>query len=458
MKRWMMVLALAALVGAAGCGDSSDDGGGSSGGLIGGGGSGAGMGSGIGPFGGQVVHESGLTVTVPAGALSGNVAVSVGVLDRATMPAVSEGFDYITDVYELLPSGQTFAAPVDVAIPLGVLSDASAVPEIRVVTLENNAWVDVAAVRDQGAMKFSVSTFGVFSVIGGATPEPEPEIPWPDCEYPEGPAEPDFGEVFPNLSWRVAYKADGGLTTFSMREVFCSEEYADVETIVFIASSIWCPNCPDYMQYIADLSDAFAEANSLIIWLEVQDRDYNRASSAEAVEHVNRIVGNAPGIRVGDEDTLPAPAFDRNFLVQAFPSQFVVRKRDMKVIVASSNSDFITPVLQVARHPEADWNNPGDNVLPTNVGEACETDADCETGTLISYCIPASDGWSRGYCIALGCNSDAACGDSGQICAPGDNLDVCYQGCTSDNEEEVCRSGYSCSRVAGITGPRGCAP
>ncbi|MEO1270163.1 MAG: hypothetical protein AAFX99_18915, partial [Myxococcota bacterium] len=311
-----------------------------------------------------------------------------------------------------------------------------------------------AVVTESGAT-FSIDGFSVYAVIGGETPITDP---WPDCQYPAGPAIPTFDDVFPNLQWDIAYKEDGVPISFSMREVYCSEEYANVETILFIASSGWCPQCPDYMRYISDLIGAFDEANTLIVWMEVQDRNYNRASSDQALDHVNGLVGNTAGVRVGDKDTLPSPAFDQNYLVQAFPSQFVVRKRDMKVIVASANSQYITPVLQVARHPDADWGNPGDNVLPTNVGGPCRNDADCETGTLISYCVPASDGWSQGYCVALGCNSDAACGDGGQICTPGDGLDVCYQGCTSDNAEQVCRDGYSCRRVAGLLGPTGCAP
>ena len=295
----------------------------------------------------------------------------------------------------------------------------------------------------------------------------EPAEPWADCEYPSDyPMIANLNETMPPLNWLSAFSPDGTERSFSMREVYCSEEFAEIESLIFISSSGWCPNCPDYIKYIDSLSFAFEEANALIVWMEIQDRNYNPAYSDEASTHFNSLIGTGPGIRVGDADVEGGPAFTDSYLVQAFPSQFVVRKRDMKVIVASSSSEYITPVLQIARHPEEDWDNPSANALATTVGEPCISDADCDTGTLISYCIPSTDpdsgestGWRGGYCLALGCSTDDSCGPGqGNICVPQENLDACYRSCDRDAEENSCRTGYDCRRVGGLFGPNACAP
>ncbi|MEO1269448.1 MAG: hypothetical protein AAFX99_15270, partial [Myxococcota bacterium] len=253
---------------------------------------------GIGAEGGVVSHRSGVNLAVPAGALSEHVELSVEeIIDRASLAALPEGFDYISGAFAFLPYGQSFSVPVEVLLPFSSFPDVS---ETRVVRLDDRSdteWetVEGASITEEEAT-FSFDRLGVYAVVSGEAPAPDP---WPDCQYPVGPAAPAHNEVIPNLSWDIAYKEDGVPIAFSMREVYCSEEYADVETILFFATADWCPSCPFYMEYIRDLIDAFMEANTLIVWIEVEDRNYNIASSSHALEHVNRIIGDTPGIRVG---------------------------------------------------------------------------------------------------------------------------------------------------------------
>lgn len=271
----------------------------------------------------------------------------------------------------------------------------------------------------------------------------------------------------PELSWQGAYLGDGTQRDFSLREVHCSDEFADVETILFVASSGWCPNCPAYAQYVLEISGALAAEGMLIVWVEVENGNFNPSSHAEAQTSITNYIGEGgPGIRIGDAETLPAASVFKGIqLVQAFPSQFVVRKRDMRVIAASFTTQYLMPILQVARHPDADWDNPGDNVLPTSVGEPCLSEVDCDTGTLLPNCFQARDsegeftGWAGGYCSGLLCNSNEACGD-GMVCAQinSDGLTGCFKACAEETIEQDCRPGYRCRPIGGIFGDRVCQP
>jgi hypothetical protein len=270
-----------------------------------------------------------------------------------------------------------------------------------------------------------------------------------------------MGQVIPPLAWSAAYKAVGALVEdFSLEKVYCDPEYADVETIIFISSAEWCPNCPNYLRFVQTFLPALAEANALIVWVEVQDNNFNPASSLDGWRTFDRIFDDNGediiGMFVGDKDMVGGPVFNGNSLVQAFPSQFVVRKRDMRVIHGSIRSDYLLPLLQLARHPEADWDNPTNNTLPTNVGEPCASDAACDTGTLLNYCLTADNGYPDGYCTGLTCANDAACGE-GNICATVDQngLTACFKGCADATE---CRTGFECTPLGDEGSAKACQP
>ncbi len=299
-----------------------------------------------------------------------------------------------------------------------------------------------------------------------AQPEEEPVDPLADCQYPTGSARPTFNQVMPELSWETAILEDGTVGTLSMKEVYCSERFAHINTLLFVVTAGWCPSCPQYAQYIDGIKEGLEEAGVLLVWLEGEDRNYNLSTSAQANASIKRYIGDSNiGVRVGDADTLPTPgAVRNNRLVQAFPTQFIVRKRDMKIISASTNSDLLLPVLQIARYPEANWSDPTHNVLPTNVGDPCTSDVDCDAGTLITQCIQPRDengqptGWTGGYCTGLTCADDSACGEGGLCVEVERGLTACFKGCDKQAEDPGCRGGYSCRPAAGILGPTACVP
>ncbi len=96
----------------------------------------------------------------------------------------------------------------------------------------------------------------------------------------------------------------------------------------------------------------------------------------------------------------------------------------------------------------------------TDAGDACMSDMDCEAGVLQALCVLPTDpmgmptGFADGYCTALGCNGDEACG-AGNLCVTIDQMGstACFAGCTpADNGTGVCRSGYQCLDLAGGMG------
>ncbi len=102
----------------------------------------------------------------------------------------------------------------------------------------------------------------------------------------------------------------------------------------------------------------------------------------------------------------------------------------------------------------------------TNSGAACMMDGDCMAGTLQPFCILPTDmngqpsGWEGGYCTAIGCNGDAACGTN-KVCVTIDQMGTraCFQGCTpANNGAGVCRMSYQCLDVSGGQGVGVCFP
>jgi hypothetical protein len=97
---------------------------------------------------------------------------------------------------------------------------------------------------------------------------------------------------------------------------------------------------------------------------------------------------------------------------------------------------------------------PGSGPGNTNAGAACESDADCEADTLPATCIPETSpedntetGFAGGYCTAIGCQSDDACG-AGNFClqVAEDGTTACIAGCQSQAD---CRDGYACNDLTG---------
>jgi len=84
----------------------------------------------VGAAGGTFTTSSGVTIEVPAGAVSGDTAFTV-TTTTATAPAPLTGTNTIGDTYEFGPSGVTFAQPVKVTLPLPAGAPTSNVVLVR---------------------------------------------------------------------------------------------------------------------------------------------------------------------------------------------------------------------------------------------------------------------------------------------------------------------------------------
>jgi hypothetical protein len=99
----------------------------------------------------------------------------------------------------------------------------------------------------------------------------------------------------------------------------------------------------------------------------------------------------------------------------------------------------------------------------TNVGGACEANADCNL--LDGECIPATEadaptGFTDGYCSAACQTNPAKCGDNG-VCLGTATAASCFAGCTTPGQGQGpdCRDGYVCRQIGGGTATEGfCFP
>jgi len=157
----------------------------------------------------------------------------------------------------------------------------------------------------------------------------------------------------PPLSWPGAQEAGGTRIDLDLETVHCDQDY---ETIHFFVGTGWCSACPDYLRRFAAAAPAIEAAGGLVVYIEVEDASYRSASNESAANVVNRHVGDAPGVRVGDGDTQPSPgALQQAPIVGSYPAAFVVRTRDMRIIASQETSQQMLELEAIARDPERLW-------------------------------------------------------------------------------------------------------
>lgn len=196
------------------------------------------------------------------------------------------------------------------------------------------------------------------------------------CSYPQFSPELVYGRVMPALSWpakRENGTAAGESFVFDLREVRCSVEWADTKTITFVLSAGWCTPCTLYAQRLEQEIDELRQLGMEVVIIEVEDYDTLPADLNFAWGHLNRITGTVPGIVAGDADTMPQPRFlAETSILRAFPSVFVVRTSDMRIIADQNRTDRYLPLDQIAANPDADWSSPGYPAFENNCAEGQE--------------------------------------------------------------------------------------
>ncbi|MBV70891.1 MAG: hypothetical protein CMH52_06025 [Myxococcales bacterium] len=204
-----------------------------------------------------------------------------------------------------------------------------------------------------------------------------------DCQYPANNGQIAFMEVFPDLFWKDSYLPDGTQVNFSMRHFHCSPRYADKETLIIVLGAGWCGPCSRMTRDILNpRAPELVDMGAEILYLEAQDTNYELATSRFAYRHIGSLIDQGPGVRSGELDTqiytadstlMDVPGYVQGQpIVTGFPSVWVLRKRDMRLIADQGRSNYYLPFELICADPEADWSNPPPPPFRSNCEEGDE--------------------------------------------------------------------------------------
>jgi hypothetical protein len=230
-----------------------------------------------------------------------------------------------------------------------------------------------------GRLWFTNAYQGTVNVIEpGPIDMPEPEMPSPvsrgDCAYPEWNGEIGVGHVLPPFTWSNAHKNGQVIGDFGAIDIFCDEDWADVDTVTFVVYPEWIPWLFEYVAYVDALAPQIQDARGRIVYVGAQDLRGGLLNSQQANTAIAELTPQGSGVRVGEADNTYATRLIDTGLIDHMPSSFVVRRSDMTVLATQRTRalDHL-PLVEMAQDPDADWSNPGPAtiipVLPSNCEE-----------------------------------------------------------------------------------------
>ena len=180
------------------------------------------------------------------------------------------------------------------------------------------------------------------------------------CNYPSYDRQIELNSIFPPLAWADAYDEFGNISPYSMRDIYCDSNRAPT-TIAVIVGAGWCTACSTLTRSIIHpIINDLSMANMQVLYIEAENGQYEPATSRFAYRHIDRLIGGSPSIRVGDIATsmneqagawTPEAEFIRTLSEGAYPSAWVVRTSDMKVIADQNTSEYWLPFLLIAQDP-----------------------------------------------------------------------------------------------------------
>lgn len=172
------------------------------------------------------------------------------------------------------------------------------------------------------------------------------------CTYPSGATgSVSMGQVMSAYQWSRAYREDGTRIAFDLDTFHCDAAWSRYTAVLFVVGTGWCPNCPDYLRWVASLD--LASRGTLVVFLESQNASYETASSEDARSTVDRTVGSAPGLRIGEATNAPPDAIGSQ--ISAVPSGIFVRRSDMLVLANEFELGTTPPWAEMAASPDMDW-------------------------------------------------------------------------------------------------------
>lgn len=187
------------------------------------------------------------------------------------------------------------------------------------------------------------------------------------CNFPAYDDRIELNATFPPLAWTDAYNAEGDIIEFSMRSLFCDAPSGPT-TVAVIVGAGWCSACTTLTVNIVNpIAELLKEAGMEILYIEAENGAFEPADGVFAFRHIERLIGTSPGIRAGDLNTFldfgsegnrRANEYIRTLSMGSYPSAWVIRTADMKVIADQNTSEYWLPFLPIAQDPDADWSSP----------------------------------------------------------------------------------------------------
>jgi hypothetical protein len=171
------------------------------------------------------------------------------------------------------------------------------------------------------------------------------------------------------------------MDSLSTLDIFCGDEWQDVDTVIFVVVPEWVQWLIEYVMYIDALAPLIEAEGGRVIYVGAQTLEGNPISLSRTQTMLEDAAPQGSGIRVGEEDNNFDFALIDTPLVQHLPASFVVRRSDMRVIAtqASRGTEHL-PYVEIAQEPEADWSEPGPATilprLPSNCDEGDEEEAE----------------------------------------------------------------------------------
>lgn len=206
----------------------------------------------------------------------------------------------------------------------------------------------------------------------------EPTMPqMGSCTYPQWTSQIGLGQVLPPFSWSNANEAGQQMGRFGALDIFCDDDWQDVETVIFVVVPEWIPWLFEYVAYVDALSPQIEAAGGRIVFVGAQSAVGAPIGLAETQTILREATPQQSGVRVGELNS----QFDFRLmdtpLIDHLPSAFVVRRSDMRVIATQQTrgGDHL-PYVEIAQDPQADWSNPGPATIRPTLPSNCPDGAD----------------------------------------------------------------------------------
>ena len=208
-----------------------------------------------------------------------------------------------------------------------------------------------------------------------------------------------LGDTVRDLFWRGATNVGTGASgDVDFYKLFENQTCADpmsteapIDTLAILVVASWCQYCPAEIAFASRVAEEFKAEGGLFVVVNFEDRSGAPADNAEAKSFVTQhatLNGVAPDNMwaVGDGDANPANYLHTLGEVNAFPSAYVVRLSDMKVIANPDNAGgSYLNFVEIARDPDAGSWGPPTVPFTSNCGpgddELTEPNDDATTAT-----------------------------------------------------------------------------